>query len=252
MAVLWPTFGRRSASEKQGVDLLAPTNGEINFLWSFIQGSIVIPETWNSLLRSYGFCERHAWIHLSIEMSFRDEYLLGPTILYCELIDKALRFIDVPRSAGSRLLNRGLGGDGSCFLCVMNLRNASSGVSPQDRLDRGRSNEKLGDFGSHLESKWRSFVCPDCSGQESTENAATRCRRHVVSALNARNPVDIAVQRPMLRELRSRLMRYQQSFLVGGLKVSNRDRAALIAAVGWCSGWRPLLAQISRKAVKNV
>jgi hypothetical protein len=251
MAVLWRTSGKRGASEKQDVDLLAPTNGEINFLWSFIQGSIVIPETWNALLRSYGFCERHAWIHLGVEMSFRDEYLLGPTILYCELIEKALRSIDLPRSAGSGSLNRGLGDNGSCFLCVMNLRNASSGVSPQARLDRGRSNEKLRDFAGHLEPMWRSFVCPDCSGQESTENGATRCRRHLVLALNARKPVDIAVQRQTLREC-SRLMRYQQSFLVGGLKVSNGQRAALIAGAGWCSGWRPLLAQISREADKNV
>jgi hypothetical protein len=50
---------------------LAITNSEINFVWSFIQGSIMIPETRNALLRAFGFCDRHAWVHLSVEMSFR-------------------------------------------------------------------------------------------------------------------------------------------------------------------------------------
>ena len=70
------------SSGDEGRELVAITEGEVNFLWSFIQGSLVNPETWNSLLGSYGFCERHAWIHMSIEMAFRDEYLLGPTNIF--------------------------------------------------------------------------------------------------------------------------------------------------------------------------
>ena len=64
------------------------------------QGSITVPETWNALLRSYGLCERHAWMHIGVEMSFRDEYLLGPTILYAELIEKALCVVSRLESIG--------------------------------------------------------------------------------------------------------------------------------------------------------
>ena len=72
MSVIHRRPSHYGASATSDADMWAPTDGEINFLWSFIQGSIVTPETWNALLRSYGFCERHAWIHIGIEMSFRD------------------------------------------------------------------------------------------------------------------------------------------------------------------------------------
>src|SRR6266699_1062624 len=74
-----------------GICSLAITDGEINFLWSFIQGSIMLPETRKALLRGFGFCDRHAWVHLSFEMSFRKQYLLGPVILYRALIEKAVQ-----------------------------------------------------------------------------------------------------------------------------------------------------------------
>jgi hypothetical protein len=233
------------ASGTHQSELFAPTGAEINFLWSFIQGGIMVPETWNALQRGYGFCERHAWIHIGVEMSFRDEYLLGPTILYAELIDKALHAIDVPRSVGLHSLEHELRARGPCFLCAMNLQNASAGVSPQTRLDRGRDNSKLRNFAGRLEGVWYSSLCLDCSGQESAENAPIRCRRHLVAAMKARIPVDVAAQESILRNLFSRVTRYQQSFLVGGPEASDHGRAALIAAIGWCSGWRPLLAQLS-------
>jgi hypothetical protein len=49
----------------------------------------------------------------------------------------------------------------------------------------------------------------------------------------------------MLRDLSERVVRHQQSFLADGPEASALDRAALIAAIGWCSGWRPLLALLS-------
>jgi hypothetical protein len=223
---------------------LAITDGEINFLWWFIQGSIMIPETWNALLRGYGFCERHAWIYISVETSFRGEYLLGPTILYSELIKKSLREIDSPRRIGLRSVIRRLQVAGPCFLCTMNLKNASAGVAPRARLDRGRDNKQLRNFAGKLEPMWRRSLCPDCSGRESGGMAPTRCRQHLLAAMKARIPVDIEAHKNMLQDLSDRVPRYQKSFLLGGPKASDQDRAALIAAIGWCSGWRPLLAQL--------
>jgi hypothetical protein len=115
MSVPRRTSSRHKLFGVNGPGLLAVTDGEISFLWSFIQGSIMISETWNALLRGYGFCERHAWIHISVEMSFRHEYLLGPTILYAELIDKSLLAISASQTIGLHSLMRQLRAAGPAF-----------------------------------------------------------------------------------------------------------------------------------------
>ena len=236
---------RRELFGASGPELLAATDGEINFLWSFIQGSIMIPETWNALLRNYGFCERHAWIHIAVEMSFREEYLLGPTILYSALVERSLRAVSTRRIIGPHLLTGQLRGTHRCLLCTMNLGSASVGSYPKARLDQGRDGSRLQSFAAKLEPLWRGSLCSDCSGQHNNGVRPKRCRQHLVAAMKAGLPTDIGVQRNMLRILSDRLARYQDSFVVGRPKASNQDRAALIAAIGWCSGWRPLLAQLS-------
>lgn len=37
------------------------SGGEIHYLWWFIQGSIMNPDTRYKLRDSWGLCERHAW-----------------------------------------------------------------------------------------------------------------------------------------------------------------------------------------------
>jgi hypothetical protein len=248
---------RRISSQRElfgasGPEPLSATDGEINFLWWFIQGSIMIPETWNALLRGYGFCERHAWIHINIEMSFRDDYLLGPTILYGELIKKSLRAINSSQRMALHSVIRRLRAAGPCFLCAMNLKDASAGVSPQERLDQGRDNSQLRNFASKFEPIWRSSLCSDCSDHESDELAPKRCRQHLLAAMKARTPIDIVAQKNMLQDVSDRLARYKKSFVLGGPKASDQDSAALIAAIGWCSGWRPLLALLREDVAQNV
>ena len=231
---------------------LAPTCAEINFLWSFIQGSITVPETWNALLRSYGLCERHAWMHIGVEMSFRDEYLLGPTILYAELIEKALCVVSRLESIGRHSFEYALRARSPCFLCAMNLRNSGpAGASPRSRLDRGRDNSTLRAFAGRLAPAWRSWLCPECAGRERAGAAPTLCRQHLIAAIRAHGPVDISTQRNLLQDLYDHVARYQNSFLVGGPEASDQDRAALIAAIGWCSGWRLLLSQLPLVVTEN-
>jgi hypothetical protein len=126
-----------SSSAAKGAHALAITDGEVNFLWWFIQGSIMNPETWDRLMRGGGFCERHAWVHLSAETTFREWYLLGPAILYRALIEQSLRAFRPQLGSAARLARRHEPA-GSCFLCEMHLDAASSGVAPQRRLDQGR------------------------------------------------------------------------------------------------------------------
>ena len=240
MSVSRRTSGQGEVRGANGPELLVPTDGEINFLWSFIQGSIMIPETWNALLQSYGFCERHAWIHIGLEMSFRDEYLLGPTILYAAVIDKSLNVMSAPHSATRRLRAAG-----PCLLCALDVTNAPAGASPRARLDRGRDSSTLRNFARRLEPTWRRNVCPECSAQESNGTLPNRCRRHLIAAMKTLTPVDIVAQMNLLQDLSDGVVCYQKSFSPDGPKASDRDRAGLIAAIGWCSGWGPLLAQLS-------
>ena len=215
MSVTRQISNQRELFGASGPEPLAATDGEINFLWSFIQGSIMIPETWNALLRNYGFCERHAWIHIAVEMSFREEYLLGPTILYSALVERSLRAVSTRRIIGPHLLTGQLRGTHRCLLCTMNLGSASVGSYPKGRLDQGRDGSRLRSFAAKLEPLWHGSLCSDCSGQYNNGVRPKRCRQHLVAAMKAGMPTDIGMQRNMLRILSDRLARYQNSFVVG-------------------------------------
>lgn len=220
-------------------------DGEINFLWSFIQGSLMNIETWWRLLRSYGFCERHAWIHLGVEMAFRERYVLGPTILYGGLIEQALNAVDAPISR--RSAERRLRSGEACLLCALNVVHAGRGACPEDRLRQGRNMRPLQGFAVELMNLWSGYVCGACKRQpgEQSDGGGIRCRRHFLADVRARRPINLQRQQDTLRDLHSRIIRYQESFTAGKPQATDQDRASLVAAVGWCSGWRPLLALLA-------
>lgn len=215
-------------------DQFAITDGEINFLWSFIQGSIVNPETLWSLLSGYGFCQRHAWVHISVEMAFRGQYLLGPAILYAALLENALSAVCVRAPFSHRWLRPGR----SCLFCSLKIANLSRGACPQSRLIKGRDAHPLRQLALDLREHWGDYVCDVCK----RDDGEIRCRRHFGADLKARRPTDLIRQRDLLRDLQGRVIRFQESFTVGKRTASDQERASLIAAIGWCSGWQPLLA----------
>jgi hypothetical protein len=224
---------------------LAITNGEIHFLWWFIQGSIMTPETRNALLRGYGFCERHAWVHLSVEMAFRRQHFLGPVILYRALIERSVQALRARRRGRLASSLRQLKTTGPCFLCALNIDHAGSGAAPAWRLDRGRDSSGLCTFATSLAPFWRSAVCTSCADRGCDMVVPPRCRSHLLDDLRSRKPVDLAWQEAMLEEVSVRLARSEASFVAGAEEPSDQDRAALVVAAGWCSGWRPLLSLLS-------
>jgi hypothetical protein len=218
---------------------LTITDGEINFLWSFIQGSVINPETWRSLLRGYGLCQRHAWVHLHVEVAFRGRYLLGPTILYAALLEKALSALCVR----TPLLHRGLLTGETCLFCSLKIADLSRGACPQSRLFTARDTRPLQQFALDLKEFWSEYVCGICKH----DNGETRCRRHLTADLRAGRPVNTTQQQDLLRVLHGRIIRFQESFTVGKPKASDQECASVIAAIGWCSGWRPLLALLQSR-----
>jgi hypothetical protein len=235
---------KTSSSREAGrIDPLDITDGEVNFLWWFVQGSIMNPETWERLMCGGGFCERHAWVHLSVEMAFRERYLLGPAILYRALIDRSLRVFSKTAPANPTRLSRRLKPTSPCFLCEMSIDPAASGVSSRQRLKRGRDTGPLRAFAAGVEPLLRDAICAVCAGTRHRAAQVALCRRHLVADLQARESVDLAASRSMLAQLASRLETYEHSFTARRrYPATDNDRAALLAAVGWCSGWRPLLA----------
>lgn len=198
---------------------------------------MINPETWASLLKGYGFCQRHAWVHLSIEMAFREEYLLGPTILYAALVERALSATRARHAFAARRL---LASE-ACLLCDLNIAELSRGACPQQRLVQGRDTRALMRYALDLKEFWSDNVCDVCKH----DKGEIRCRKHFVADLRARRPIDHLRQQETLRDLNERLIRLQESFTAGKPKVSDQDRASLIAAIGWCAGWRPLLALLN-------
>jgi hypothetical protein len=247
MPIIAPSPSRqRDPPETSRTGTLAVTDGEIHFLWWFIQGSIMTPETRAALLRGFGFCERHAWVHLSVEMSFRKQHFLGPVILYRELIEKSVQATKGRRQLAFQSPLRQLKAAGPCFLCTLDIKPAATGATPPARLARGRDSNGLRLFATNLTTLWRPTVCAICSGNTCETRGSPRCRPHLLADLTEREPIDLSWHQDTLNELSVRLARYERSFVAGADKPSEQERAALISAVGWCSGWRPLLALLGR------
>ena len=64
-------------SNLRGMPFWPLSDGEVHYLYGFIQGSIMIPETHFAIHRGWGFCERHAWGAFAVELCFRKLPLLG-------------------------------------------------------------------------------------------------------------------------------------------------------------------------------
>jgi hypothetical protein len=245
VSIAAPISDHLNAADESEPQRIAVTDGEIHFLWWFIQGSIMTPETRNAVLRGFGFCERHAWAHLRVEMAFRKRHFLGPVILYRALAEKSVQtFRARPHIAlGSPL--RHLQAAGPCFLCALNVDHAAAGAAPPMRLARGRDSSGLRAFAARLAEHWQPKVCAICADER---NSASRCRPHLLADLKSHRAVDLSWQQDTLEELSARLARYEKSFAAGADEPIDQDRAVLISAAGWCSGWRPLLALLSGAA----
>ena len=86
-----------------------------------------------------------------------------------------------------------------------------------------------------MEEFWRRTVCGQCLG----DGSRPRCRPHLLEDIARGAAVDLAEHRAFVDYLVKHLTVYYQSFVWGYHGTdTEEDRAALISAVGWCSGWR--------------
>jgi ubiquitin-like protein Pup len=225
--------GRRSVEEWQ------LSAGEIHYVWWFIQGSIMEADIRWRLRRAWGMCPRHAWGALAAEAAFRHNYFHGPAILYQDLLERA---VSAFRSTGPwavlRLARR-LRPTGPCMMCEMGFNQRSRGIAKPELVEEARDLTFMREFAERTRAYWRSTVCGKCREDASS----ARCRPHLAEEAASGAPVDVDARRNELAEILARLTVYSQSFRWESHNTdTERDRAALLSAIGWCTGWEGGLA----------
>ena len=225
------------------------SSGEVHFLGSFIQGSIMLVETRRRLRLAWGMCQRHSLGALRVEAACRHGYLHGPAILYADLMGCAVRAFDAHGPLLRRQLARRLRERGPCLMCDLGYGPRSEGFVAPQMLAAGRDPNPLMRFLRATEPQWRTAVCGDCA----RNGALSRCRIHLREALRTGAALDLDAQRLLVTQVAERVQRFSDSF--GWDKRGTdtaADRAALVSAAGWCGGWDALLTFAPREAACQI
>ena len=215
------------------------SGGEIHYLYWYIQGSIMNSGIRHSLRKAWGFCERHGWGAVLVEAAFRHSYMHGPAILYEDILGLATQALDLHGPVKNLRLRRNLREKGPCIMCEMGLGTETKGKASPDIVQTGSDPSHLQFFAQKTKKYWERTVCGRCVKNGSLQ----RCRRHLIEDASIGSVRDISFHRGVLDYILEHLVIYARSFRweCKGTD-TEEDRAALISAIGWCSGWRPLLS----------
>ena len=215
------------------------SDGEIYFLWWFIQGSIMSPSTRERLWNGWGMCERHAWAFIAVESAFRGDYLMGPAILYEDLMHRALTKLSHRGFLKPWRVQKGLNEKGPCLMCEMNYGSDSKSVAGSELLEKGRDLTEFRSFAEKTYHYWEKTICGQCAENGSIQ----KCRYHLIESMSRGEVDDLSFHLKLVDDIARHIKIYMLSFRWEnrGTKTTE-DMAALISAVGWCSGWKPLFS----------
>jgi len=209
----------------------------------------MVPHTRYRLRKAWGFCERHAWGAVLVEASFRHGYMHGPAILYEDLLEPAVRAVNFWGPLKSWRLLKSLRNKGPCMMCEMNLGPEKRGAATADLVERGRGPGELQAFAQSTEPYWRKAVCGRCLGNGSWP----RCRRHLMEDASKGAIGSLLPHQDLLNYIFQQITLYSRSFRWEFRGTETEEgKAALISAVGWCSGWRPFLSILEMKAKSSL
>jgi hypothetical protein len=215
------------------------SNGEIHYLWWFIQGSIMSSSVRQRLWKGWGMCERHAWGFISVETAFRQGYMHGPAVLYEDLMNRAQSgFVIRGPMQGWRIM-RYIRAKGPCLMCEMEYGPHSKGKAGPDRVQKGRDLSELQALARKTTPYWQKALCGRCAGNDS----AQRCRTHLIQEISRGMIRDLSPHAALVDDIAKHIKIYARSFCHGyhGTE-TDEDAAALISAAGWCSGWKTFLS----------
>lgn len=213
------------------------STGEVNFLWWFIQGSLMNAPVREDLRRGWGPCERHALAVLIIENALRPHYLHGPVILYHDLMKRAVAAYAYAWPLHELRTRHALTPTRECHFCALGIDASATGDVPYDRFLRATDESSLRNFMLMTHDGWRPWVCPRCTGMA----GGRLCRHHIVESRGTWERGELEEERASVELLAQRLCHYERAFSVDYQGTETTlDRSALIAAAGWLSGWRLL------------
>lgn len=209
------------------------SDGELGFLWSFIDGSIMFPATRWRLRDAWGMCPRHALGWLQVELLLRPNLLHGPALLYEDLLSRAVRAMDVHGPGRALRLAWRLRMRAPCLMCELGYSHQSPGFPPEGLAQRRADLVPLCSFVHETSPWWEEFVCGTCVGNAHS----ARCREHL-RAEHAYAEATFREQQERVRRIAGHVSAFARSFRweFRGT-ATDADRAGLIAAIGWCQGW---------------
>jgi len=124
-------------------------------------------------------------------------------------------------------------------MCEAGFGPDSKGFVKEQIVSRGRDLEQLLEFAQTTGQYWRKRVCGTCAGTGSR----VRCRKHLLEGDSLRSPGEMSFHRALVTSIAHHIRRYARSFQFEFQDSgTDEDAAALLSAVGWCSGWKVLLS----------
>jgi len=211
------------------------SDGEIYYLWYFMQGTIMNPFVRSQLRRSWGFCQRHYLAWLIVESSFHHNFMHGPSILMADLIELARNCLTRNRLPWLAAMH--LRGRKDCFMCALGYNLQSKGYAMDKTLARGREVDYLLQFADETELYWRDFICPRCNDDKNNVGGVL-CRLHLVQEILHNGYTHISREREFIRYLAEQIKLFARSFRWEFRSTeTDESRAALILATGWTGGW---------------
>lgn len=210
---------------------------EIHFLWWFIQGSIMDPETRARLRAGWGLCARHGPGFMAVEAAYRRGWVHACAVLYVDLMERAQTALAAGRPWGGLTAAWALGGTRPCLMCELDVGPASGitavGTARATEFDPAPFTERLTETRIH----WWPEVCATCVA----DAPGPPCRPH--TAFGPAAPFELRAARATVGRILPHLRRYGRSFRWDARDTDTAaDRAALVSAIGWCSGWSCLVA----------
>ena len=212
---------------------LSITDGEVNFIQGFVHDGSIGAECGLQLMGYWGYCQRHAWVSFAVEMSTLHGFCSRSASLYVDILRQASAAL-----AGNtqRAVAKQLRGSGSCMIC--NANPTWRGLLSAAELAEAKDPARLRSFLEESAPHWRSDCCPRCIAGVT---GGQLCRHHMIDAISEGQSLELNREREYFLNVLARLENYAWSFSWGFRGIDGpEDRAAIISAIGWCSGWSSL------------
>lgn len=197
----------------------------------------MIPGTRWQLRRAWGMCERHSFLAVAVEGAFRHCFFHGPAIVYAELMERALAAFNTVGPLKEMQIARHLQATKPCLMCELDYGPHTHRDYLPNYIVAGKDLSQIYAFAQETEPYWRAIVCGRCAGTD----ARPRCRIRLRQDL-ANGGAVVKEHRALVEYIAEHVAKYRLSCVWDFRDTETlEDRAALVSAIGWCSGWRPWL-----------